>query len=80
MLRFYLVRDWEVFGDSVESLQRNRARLVETVSDSNRVNSSVQKRLGLLQQSASKNNDASSSIADLIILGFGELNEKLKKI
>ena len=80
MLRFYLVGDWEVFGDSVESLQRNRARLVETVSDSNRVDSSVQKRLGLLKQSASKDNDASSSIADLIILRFGQLNEKLKKI
>jgi hypothetical protein len=43
------------------------------------VDSSVQKRLSLLQQSASKDNDASSSIADLIILRFGELNEKLKK-
>ena len=66
----YLVRDWEVFSDSVKGFQRNLARLVKTISDSNRVDSSVQEWLGLLQQSASKDYDARGSIADLVILGF----------
>jgi len=44
------------------------------------VDSSVQKRLGLLEKSASKDDNTGGSIADLVILRFGELDEKLEEL
>ena len=58
-------------------LHRNRACAVEALRHSHRVDPAVQQRLGLLQQRARQHDHAGGTVADLIVLRLGELDEEL---
>jgi hypothetical protein len=54
--------------DLINTLDSNIASLLEAVSNLKRVDTLVKKLLSLIKKGSSKNDDASGSITDLIIL------------
>lgn len=64
----------DLVGDLIKLSNRDIAGLVVTVGDSDRVDALVDEVGGLLEQSTSKDNDASSTVTDLVVLRFGELD------
>ena len=71
-----VLEDIELFLDFGESVDGNIASNLESISNFQRVNSSIQKFLGLLEDGTSEHNNTGGSITDLVILRCGELSQK----
>ena len=71
-----MLGDVDLLLDGVEVLDGDLARLLEAVSDFERVDSLVEQLLGLLQDGASQHDDTSGAIADLVVLRSRQLDEE----
>ena len=75
-LSIIVLEDIELFLDFGESVDGNIASNFETICDFQRVNASLQKFLGLLEDGTSEHNNTGGSITDFVILRCGELSQK----
>lgn len=63
-------------GNLLESLHGNLGGLVETVGNSNGVDTLLDKLVGLVKQSSGQNHNTGGSVSDLVILRPTELDQK----
>lgn len=64
-------------GRLVELLDRDLARLLETVGDSDGVDSPVEQRLGRTEERSGQDDDTGRSVSDLLVLRLADLDEQL---
>jgi len=71
-----VLEDIELLLDLAKLVHSDITSLLETISDFERVDTLFQKFLGLLEDSTGKDDDTCGAIADLVILGGGQLGQK----
>ena len=72
-----MLLDVDVLLDRVQVLDGDLARLLEAIRDFERVNAFVEELLSLFQDGAGKHNNTGRSIADLVVLRSGQLDQQL---
>ena len=71
-----VLEDIELLLDLLDSTDSNVTSSLETISNFKGVDASIQKFLGLLEDSTGEDDDTSGAITDFIILGCGKLSQK----
>lgn len=66
--------------DSLQMLVRHLRSSLEALRDPNRMQSSRQQLLSLLQQGASQHHDSGGPVPDLVVLGLGQIDEQLRHL
>ena len=72
-----VLRDVEFLLNIIQSLDGDITSSLETIGNLERMNTLIQKFLGLLKNGTGKYNDTSCSITDFVILGCRKLDQKL---
>ena len=75
-LSVLVLEDIELLLDLLDSTDGNVTSSLETISNFKGVDASIQKFLGLLEDSTGEDDDTSGAITDFIILGRGKLSQK----
>jgi hypothetical protein len=66
----------DFFLDLIDSFDCDITSLLKTISNLERVDTLVEKLLGLLKESTGQDNDSCGSISDFIVLRLGKFNQK----
>jgi hypothetical protein len=68
--------EFKGIGDGVEGLHGQFTGLIEAICNANGVNSTFDEFFCLFEEGSGEDDDTGRSIANFVVLGFGELNEE----